>query len=370
MSKRPPQRTRRRASAKGRTASAIRTRFQAIQEGLRAEGAPWPGAVALSGGGDSLALLHLLGEWARSSRLDLPVALIVDHGLRRDSAQEAKKVARWARALGMRAHILTHKGARPDGDIEAAAREARYRLLAEWLSEHRMRGLYVGHTRDDQAETLLIRMARGSGLDGLASMRPISPYPVGRSKNLSVVRPLLGFTREELRTHLETTGRDWLEDPMNRDPRFSRARIRESWPALEGLGLTRERLADAAAHLARAREALDAVTLAILERASRLKDGSALVERTAIVAAPRELGLRALAALLMAVSGQAYRPRFERLERLFDRLKAGTLGSGATLHGCRIAKAPRTRSVFGSETLIIQPEARRRAGEPTKASVD
>jgi tRNA(Ile)-lysidine synthase len=149
---------------------------------------------------------------------------------------------------------------------------------------------------------------------------------------------------------------------MNGDPRFSRVRIRESWTALESLGLTKERLAGAADHLSRAREALDSVTLAILTRSSRLEDGIALVEGAAIAQAPRELGLRALAALLMAVSGQTYRPRFASLEQVFDRLRDATLGGGCTLHGCRIAPAPRKRAVFGPGTVLIEAEEGRGDG--------
>jgi tRNA(Ile)-lysidine synthase len=222
----------------------------------------------------------------------------------------------------------------------------------------------VGHTRDDQAETFLLRVARGSGLDGLAAMRQISQYPVPELKELVVVRPMLTLERDEVRAHLTALGQDWHEDPMNRDPRFSRARIRESWPALESLGLTKERLASAADHLSRAREALDLVTLAILARSSRFMGATAFVERHALIQAPRELGLRALAALLMAVSGQAYRPRFSSLERIFDRIRDGELQGGCTLHGCRIAPAPKRRAIFGPGTVLIEAEGSRRAEGP------
>jgi tRNA(Ile)-lysidine synthase len=264
--------------------------------------------------------------------------------------------------LGVAAHVLMVSDDLPSGDLEAAAREARYRLMGSWLASTRLGGLYVGHTRDDQAETFLLRVARGSGLDGLAAMRPISRYPVPEFRELVLVRPLLALGRDEVRAHLVALGQDWLEDPMNRDPRFSRVRIRESWPALESLGLTKQRLASAADHLSRAREALDSVTLAILAGSSRLMDGIALVEREALSQAPRELGLRALAALLMAVSGQTYRPRFSSLEQVFDRIREGTLRGGCTLHGCRIAPAPKRRAVFGPGTVLIEAESRRRAG--------
>jgi len=179
---------------------------------------------------------------------------------------------------------------------------------------------------------------------------------------------MLAIGRDDVRAHLTALGQDWLEDPMNRDPRFSRARIRESWPALESLGLTKERLAGAADHLSRAREALDSVTFAILARSSRFVDATALVERHALIQAPRELGLRALAALLMAVSGHAYRPRFSSLERIFDRIQDGELHGGCTLHGCRIAPAPKRQAIFGPGTVLIEAESRRRAAGPETAT--
>jgi tRNA(Ile)-lysidine synthase len=324
---------------------------------MAALGAPWPGAVAVSGGGDSLALMHLLHGWAKRARLAPPLVLTVDHGLQDDSTAHARSVLRWARKLGLKAHGLRWDGAKPRGDIEAAAREARYRLMGAWCRKHGIAALYVGHNRDDQAETLLLRLARGSGLDGLAAMRPISPYPVTGFVELSVVRPLMAFDRDTLREHLTAGGQEWIEDPMNGDARFGRVRVRD---ALATLGIPAERLADAAAHLGRAREALDAVTAAVLRRACRSDGNAILVEAAALTAAPREVGLRALARLLMTVSGQAYRPRFERLERLFDRIADGRLGAGCTLHGCKIAPVPAGRAHFSGFTLAISPEKGRK----------
>ncbi|HEY0302321.1 MAG TPA: hypothetical protein VGC36_13335, partial [Rhizomicrobium sp.] len=151
----------------------------------------------------------------------------------------------------------------------------------------------------------------------------------------------------------------WLEDPMNDEARFARVRLRKLMPVLEEAGLGRARIAAAAGHLARAREALDTVTVAVLVRAARRRDGAVHLDPAALAAAPREVGLRALAQLLMAVSGQSYRPRFERLERLYDRLAAGALGGGSTLHGCRIAPLAGKRGAFGAGTLVLAREAGR-----------
>lgn len=330
-------------------------------------------AVAVSGGGDSVALMHLLAAYARARKHKAPVVLTVDHGLRKSSSKDAKQVAAWAKKAGLTAHVLSWHGAKPKSGVEAAAREARYRLMGDWLTRHKIATLYVGHTIDDQAETFLLRLARGSGLDGLAAMGPRAPWPVAGFSNLSVARPLLGLARGDLRAWLQARGQPWLDDPMNEDDAFDRVKIRRAGKALADLGLTVPRLAAAASHLARARVALESVTGAVLARATAKpphrghKDQTGLLLAPAVLAAaPREVGLRALAAVLMAVSGQPYRPRFEALERLFDRVTAGTLGKGANLHGCHIGPAPKGASEFS--LLVRQENPRKTASSLKKAT--
>jgi tRNA(Ile)-lysidine synthase len=325
--------------------------------------APWPGAVALSGGGDSLSLMHLLADWAKARGLNPPVALIVDHALRDGSAAEAKRAAGFARKLGLAAHILTRKGPQPKSGIEAAARDARYGLMGAWLKKHGLATLYVGHTLDDQAETFLLRLGRGSGLDGLSAMRALAPFPLPAFVDFNLARPLLRMSRAALRAYLKNKNLTWLEDPMNSEARFARSRIRRLMPALEAAGLSATRISDAAGHLARARQALELATEAVLARAAMPDGGRVLVDVKALLAAPREVGLRVLAALLMAVSGEPYRPRFEALERLFDSIAKGQLGRGATLHGCRLFPAPRAAQAFGSQTLVFAKESSRRAAK-------
>jgi tRNA(Ile)-lysidine synthase len=225
--------------------------------------------------------------------------------------------------------------------------------MGEWCHARGVAALYAGHTRDDLAETFLLRLARGSGLDGLAAMRAVAAYPLNGFAGLRLVRPMLGMDRAALRAYLATRGEEWIEDPMNRDPRFDRVRIRDALAVLDRAGLNAKRIADAAAHLGRARDALDVVTAAVLTRACRVDGGEVLVEAAALKAAPREVGLRALARLLMTVSGQPYRPRFERLERLFDSIAHDRLGGGMTLHGCRIGPA---RGQGRSDILVIAAE--------------
>ena len=324
-----------------------------------------PIAVAVSGGSDSLALMHLLCRFAKARKRPAPLVLTVDHGLHKSSAANARKVAAWATKVGLKTKVLTWSGSKPKSGIEAAAREARYRLMGEWLAKRKIATLFVGHTGDDQAETFLLRLARGSGLDGLAAMRARSPWPVPGFAGLTVARPLLDASRDELRTHLKSLKQPWLDDPMNDDPAFDRVKIRKAMAALAEAGLTAPRIAAAAAHLARARESLEIVTEAVLARAVRTQPSGVLLDPAVLAAAPREVGLRALAGVLMAVSGQAYRPRFEALERLFDRIGGGTLGAGATLHGCHIRPAGRAGKDFAPAALWLVPESPRKTVSST-----
>ena len=319
-------------------------------------------AVAVSGGSDSLALMHLLAGFARARKWPLPAVLTVNHGLRKASAADARAVAAWAKAAGLKAHVLAWRGAKPKSGVEASAREARYRLMGTWMVKHAVPTLFVGHTQDDQAETFLLRLARGSGLDGLAAMRAHAPWPVEGFAGLAVARPLLDFSREELRAFLEDRGQAWLDDPMNEDTAFDRVKLRKARAALEEAGLSSARIAAAAGHLARARESLETVTEAVLARAMQVGEDCILLDPRALAAAPREIGLRALAWVLMAVSGQTYRPRFDSLERLFDALTGPKPRTAATLHGCHIGRTPRDFVPF---TLQVRREVSRKSeGKP------
>jgi len=333
--------------------------FAALMEAVERLGASWPAAAAVSGGGDSLALLLLIEEWARSGSRRVPIVLIVDHGLKPHSRRDALEIASRVGDRGLETHVLSWRGRKPAANIESSAREARYRLMGNWCRANGIRCLFVAHTIDDQAETFLLRLSRGSGVDGLAAMAAVSPFPLPGFEELLVARPLLGESRSRLRAFLKLRGETWLEDEMNSDPRFARARLRATWPTLEKLGLSAARIAAAAGHLARARAALEQDTRELLARASQKGGEYALADAVQLSDAPEEIGLRSLARLLMEVSGRHQRPRFESLESLFAAIRSGALGGGRTLHGCRIGRAPKRRALFGPDTLLISREARR-----------
>jgi tRNA(Ile)-lysidine synthase len=192
-------------------------------------------------------------------------------------------------------------------------------------------------------------------------MRARAPFPLPGYDAVTLIRPLLDIGRDELRADLRARGAAFIEDPMNADARFARVRIRTAlMPALEAAGISTLRIAQAAGHLARAREALDAMTEQFLARHVRFEpSGPAFLDGAALRAEPREIGLRALSAILMRVSGQAYRPRFERLEHLYEALGRS---AALTLSGCRIGPASRGSRHFGTATLEIRRETPRRRG--------
>jgi tRNA(Ile)-lysidine synthase len=305
-------------------------------------------AVAVSGGADSLALALLAGEWA--GRLGgEAVALTVDHGLRPDSPLEAARVAGWLAEAGLAHHVLRWEGAKPAADLQAAARNARYGLLGDWCRGRGVLHLLLGHHRDDQAETLLLRLGRGSGVDGLAAMAALQPTPWGR-----LLRPLLDVPRGRLAATLTARRQAWVEDPSNCNDAFARVRLRNLAGALDAEGLTAERLAATARRLGRARAALEQASAAAAVGAVELHPGGfAQVRPEVFRQVPEEIGLRLLSRLLLAVGGGDYPPRLERLEGLYGAVAAG-LTAARTLAGCRVAPW-RGRLVVSREAARVAP---------------
>lgn len=288
------------------------------------------------------------------------MVLTVDHRLQKNSGVVARRVVRAAERAGLEARVLSWDCVRPSADIENAARQARYTLMGEWCRSHQIRALYLAHNLEDQAETFLLRLARGSGVDGLSAMRPVAPFPIPGFDEIVLVRPLLDVRRTELRSYLRMAHERWTEDPMNKDPRFGRTRFRALLPALEDAGLSAKRIADAATHLRRARESLDLVSEALIARYARFGSDYVVIDGKALSVAPAELALRSLATLLQRISGASYRPRFENLARLLGWIRTGPLEGGRTLHGCKVAPAPARLAVFRSHTLLVRPEPPRR----------
>ncbi len=302
-----------------------------------------PVGLAVSGGSDSLALLHLAAGWARQAGAELTV-FTVDHGLRPEAAGEAAAVAEVSAGLGLPHRTLRWAAPRAG---QAAARDARHRLLAAALRSAGGRLLLTGHTADDQAETMLLRMRQGSGWYGLAGMRRLSLSPVWpEGEGVWIARPLIGLGREALREGLRARGAGWSEDPSNLNPAFERVRMRRLLADRPGLT---ERVMACQRGFARLRAAEDAL-LACWLADVQVGAGPVLSVRIA-GCAPGRLA-RGLSVLIPLIAGHDRPPRSQAGERLALRLVDPVAAfRGATLGGARLRPA-------GQGRVRIRPETR------------
>jgi tRNA(Ile)-lysidine synthase len=271
-----------------------------------------------------MGLCLLADAWARAQGGEVS-ALTVDHGLRATSACEARQVGEWLRARKIDHHVLTWTGPKPATGVQEAARAARYRLLGDWCRAAGALHLLLAHHQDDQAETVALRQARGSGAEGLAGMAAVRELT-----GLRLLRPLLGVPKARLLATLEAAGQPWLEDPSNLAPRFARGRLRIA------VVLDAPRLARAAAEQAGVRAESDRRVAVWLAAHARIDPaGFVTVAGEALARAPYGIRRRAVRDIVRSVGGGDYPAREARLDRLLERLEAG-LAAGRTLGGCRI----------------------------------
>lgn len=299
-------------------------------------------AIGVSGGPDSLCLAML------SAELTDVVCLVVDHGLRRESSEEAAWTVELLASHGIQAEQLNWEADKPAGNVQAEAREARYELMGEWCRQNGVRYLLTAHHQDDQAETLLLRLARGSGVYGLASMAPASQMLV-HGEAIALIRPLLSFPKERLKQTLVDRGLPWIEDPSNKAEQYDRVKVRQllANPPLEGFRA--ERLAATAARLRRTRDALEFYENEWLKSCvTPLDDGSLLFDAGAVDSAPEEIVLRGLSSMLRYVSGAHYVPRAEKLQRLAEAIMSPGF-EGYTLYGVQVASSGESGLAFFRE---------------------
>jgi len=313
--------------------------------------------LAVSGGPDSIALMWLAARWRRALRRGPRlIAVTVDHGLRREAAREARDVKRLARELDLPHRTLRWRGDKPKTGVPAAARAARYRLLAEAARASGATHILTAHTRDDQAETLLMRMLRGSGITGLAAMARQS-----EREGVWLARPLLDIPKSQLVATLNKAKITFADDPTNRDTNFTRPRLRALMPVLAEEGGDARNLARLAGRLARANAALE-VLVDGAERYLSLRDRSDTArfgfDASAFAGLAEEIRLRLLMRAIDRVGheGPAELGKAEALLAVLDRaiaeggrLKQTLAGAAISLAGGRIhvEAAPPRRSRKG-----------------------
>ena len=271
-------------------------------------------ALAVSGGADSLALLYLYNNWRNENApAQRSLVLTVDHQLREKSAEEAKGVAEICRKIEMSHKILVWDEEKPTSNLQAKAREKRYALMESEMVNEGIKYLLLAHHQDDQAETFLNRLARGSSVYGLAAMVKHSDY--GRIK---LIRPLLDIPKEQLIATLKAVGWSWYEDPSNLDQKYLRSRIRKLIPNLADVGITVEGLTETAKRMQRVVNALNFATENLLNSAvEQHPAGPIKINVKPIRDAPQEIVLRLLSKLICTIGGNKYVPRFEKLEKVY-----------------------------------------------------
>jgi tRNA(Ile)-lysidine synthase len=281
-------------------------------------------AVAVSGGADSMALAMLSHHWVQQKNGRIS-ALVVDHGLRRESADEAGATVERLRALGIDAQVLVWTGDKPAAGIQAAARRARYELLDAWCRKNGVLHLLVAHHADDQAETFMMRVRRGSGPDGLAAMSPVRELSACR-----LLRPLLAIPKSRLVATLQAEHVGWIEDPSNTDSKYARTGIRSE---LARMPHATGEFVIATQRFARARQALETETARWLAHHAALDPAGFLqCDHVALMDANAEIRLRVLSRAARCIGGKSYAPEITAVERLAGNIASG---QGATLGGAR-----------------------------------
>lgn len=299
---------------------------------------PWTKArgivLAVSGGPDSMALLLLAARWAASGQTPPLFAATVDHGLRPQARAEARLVAATAGGLAIPHATLAWRGQKPATALQEKAREARYDLLLRHAARKGADVLMTAHHADDQAETVLFRLLRGSGVAGLAGIRPVTTRA-----HVTIARPLLDLRKGELIEVCRAAGQEFVADPANVDGRYARTDMRALLDALETRGMGAREWARLARRLARADAALSAAAAEWAGRARKASvENSGALDLPTLAAAPEEISLRALAFFLEAC-GARQPIRLEKLESLHHRLfrsLSGGMAGAATLAGLRL----------------------------------
>lgn len=283
--------------------------------------------VAVSGGGDSVALLAVLVAFARDHDIDLH-AITIDHGVRAGAQSEIDLVAELCKGWKVPHHVARWTGWQGEGNFQAEARSARYALMAEWAEAQDIKHIALGHTADDQAETFLMRLARGAGVDGLSAM---APRRVDRG--ITWLRPFLETERATLRSFLRAEEVRWCEDPSNENRDYQRIRARDALKALAPLDITVSGLVQVSQNMAKAREALRWQAFIAARDIVTCRDGIIAFDRRGFHALPEEIERRLIAHSVQWVSGSPYGPRGPAVART---LASARDGASSTLDGCQV----------------------------------
>ncbi len=305
-------------------------------------------AVAVSGGIDSIVLLHLITSWAEKRQYPSPIALAVNHGLRPESQEEVEFVVSYAKELGVKkSFILNWKRQNIKGNVQSQARKARYKLLTEWCKNNDVKHLFIAHHKDDQAETFLLRLERGSGLDGLSSMDYKSSL-----NGVCMLRPLLSFSRSRIKKYADFYRLKWVEDRSNQSLKYKRTLYRNLLKASGNQEILTERIYLTTLHIKRATKALMHYTRLAFNDCVNVHDlGYIEIKLSEFYKLPEEIALRLLLYSIMVISSKHYKPRYNSLIAIFNKVLQKDNDVHCTLSGCKIRK-------YGESILIIRESSK------------
>lgn len=290
-------------------------------------------AVAVSGGVDSVVLLH----WLAELNLDI-TALHVNHGLRDAADTETEYVREICKKLDVPCHVFYWTGEKPESGLESAARDARYKMMTDFCAENKIQYLLTAHQADDQIETFLMNLSRGSGVYGLATMRTVT-----HRDGVNIVRPLLNVSRGELEKYAHDNNIKYFSDEMNEDQRYTRVKIRKNRHLITSkIGITDERILLAIENLGRTRDALDDHINKRIESVMR-KDYARFTDSFLFDEAP-DIRLKLLGRIIQSVGGDVYQPRLNSLESALSRLH----------HDCKFTLGGCTIRRLNNDILIVK----------------
>lgn len=321
-----------------------------IEEIFLNESFPKKIAVAVSGGADSLALTLLLNQFCLKRKTKL-FAVTIDHKARKNSSSEAKALNKFLNTKEISHQIITNNTNKTfEKNIEASMREMRYELLAEFCKKHKIEFLFLGHHVGDIAENFLIRLFRGSGLDGLSPMQEVSQL-----KGIKLVRPLLDFEKDDLKSFLHTQKVKWFEDETNEDEKFLRNKIRKFLASFDDEKLIQKRIKKAANEIAEIRNEFDEKMLQEAKKVLVLTpDKKFLINHKKFQKLDQKIALKILALILMEVGQKSYKPRLEKLKNFYEYLKNDII-KPRNFYGCMAKKFDKENIIISSEKEFAAP---------------
>ncbi len=321
---------------------------QKILEIFAQEKLPKKLAIAVSGGSDSIALTMLMNEFCAKKKIKL-VALTVNHKMREVSSVEALEVHKILTKKKIIHEILEVDVEKlPKKNIEGKLRELRYELLLSYCRKHKISHLFLGHILGDVAENFLIRLFRGSGLDGLSTIAEVSEV-----SKIKLVRPLLNFEKTDLQKYLQSKKIKWFEDETNSDEKFLRNKIRNFFATFEEKNLIHQRIKNASDEIAKMRDLFDNLMLLEASKIAKFRDNEFFViDRNKLCEIDEKFALKILALVAMEVSGKKYKPRLKDLKNFYEFLINNTAIKRRDFYGCYVEQ-------FAEDLVAIRPQRKR-----------